>query len=66
MIASYELEKYARDYLEGRLEEAAQARLRAAIPQPRATGGSMFVVALRYIRFALTSLLGVAYLNATD
>ena len=56
MITSSALEQFGRDYREARLADAAWARLLASIPQTRETRGNMFFVALRYSRYALTSL----------
>ncbi len=63
MMSSYELELHGRAYREDRLAEAAQARLVAAIPRTREKGGSTLVVALRYVRYALTSLASVAFIS---
>lgn len=65
IITSYELEECARVYQESRLADAAQARLRASIPRPRATGDCLFAVTLRYSRYALISL-ALAALGLTD
>jgi hypothetical protein len=66
MMSSYELELCGRAYREDRLAEAAQARLAAAIPRTQEKGGSTMVVALRYVRYALTSLASVAFLAGTN
>jgi hypothetical protein len=61
MMSSYELEQHGRVYRENRLAEAAHARLIASIPRTREDGGTTMVVALRYVRYALTSLASVAF-----
>ncbi len=61
MVSSFQLEQIARAYTEARLADAAQARLVAALPRTREKGGSTMVVALRYVRYALTSLASVAF-----
>jgi hypothetical protein len=61
MITSYALEEYGRAHRESRLAEADHARLLATIPPTRETRGSMMIVALRYVRAALTSLVSVAF-----
>ena len=61
MITSYALEEYYRAQRESRLADAARARLVAAIPRTREKAGSTIVVALRYVRYGLTSLASVAF-----
>ena len=61
MPSSYELEQYARLYREGRLAQAARARLIVTIPRTHEKGGGTMVVALRYVRYALTSLASVGF-----